>query len=439
MQQFASLLKDTLKASSCNEKTAKSSNPRMKESPSSAMKQKQDSKKQERLFEKIAAEAEKLIKKYKIDVNQEVKVLSKEVTPVAVVAESGNVPMMEVLIKHGVTLNQEGYTYYGGHKSKAFPVIIVAKSGNVPMMELLIKHGVNLDLKDGKIHVNYETHPSHSAVLNAAAKSGYTSMVELLLKYIPDIDFQRVGTTNIAARRGDLNMLRFLKEQGIPFHSGCLAAVSHQCNILTGCRSKQNTNCPHLMVIQYLLENGFDIKKDRGEALAWACLSGNETMVRFLLEHGAECHIHSAAICPASGSAIVKAGEGGNINVIKMLLAKGANIHDVRKDGKANALHQAANYGKAAIVPFLVQQGIEVNTPNGYGQTPLILAAKFGWLDTVKVLLAQGADASVRDHKGKTAADYALESSNHTKDTLDGARFDKKGAGEAYRLLKKAR
>lgn len=62
-------------------------------------------------------------------------------------AESGNVPMMEVLIKHGVNLNQEGYTYYGRTGNKAFPAIIVAESGNVPMMELLIKHGVNLDQK----------------------------------------------------------------------------------------------------------------------------------------------------------------------------------------------------------------------------------------------------------------------------------------------------
>lgn len=399
MDKFISLLSGEIETSSSNKKVSKSSKKQHKNSPPSASKQKQNKQKQERLFKKSAQEAEKLINKYQIDLNQKVPIEGKD----------------------------------------TFPAIAVAKSGNVLMMEVLIKHGINLDLKDGKINVNYETHPSHSAILNAAAKSGHTPMVELLLKHIPDTDNQRVGSTNIAARKGDLNMLRFLKEQGVPFHSGCLAAVSHQCNISAGCRSKQETDCSHLTVMRYLLENGFDIKRDRGEALAWACSRGNETMVRFLLEHGAECHIHSAAICSASGSAIVKAGEGGNVNVIKMLLAKGANIHDIRQDGKANALHQATQYGQAAIVPFLVQQGIEVNTPNGYGETPLILAAKFGWLDTVKVLLAQGADASVRDHKGKTAADHALESSNHTKSTLDGYYFDKKGAGEVYRLLSKSR
>lgn len=60
--------------------------------------------------------------------------------------------------------------------------------------------------------------PKHySAVLVAAAESGSIPMVKLLLKHIPDTDYQRLGATYIAARNGDLPMLRFLKEQGIPF------------------------------------------------------------------------------------------------------------------------------------------------------------------------------------------------------------------------------
>lgn len=42
------------------------------------MKQKQNQQKQKRLFEKSAREAEKLIKKYKIDINQEVEILTQK-------------------------------------------------------------------------------------------------------------------------------------------------------------------------------------------------------------------------------------------------------------------------------------------------------------------------------------------------------------------------
>lgn len=457
---FASLLSDTVKVYSCNKEASQPSKKGGKTSSLSDIKQNQ--KKLERLFKKSAQKAEKLIKKYKIDVNQEVSFVpfgdSRTIStfPAVIAAETGNVPIMELLIRNGANLNQrinnkqalwsnKGALYFS---RPSCLVIIAAKTGNVPMMELLIKNGANLDVKMEKSH---EMPKHYSAVLVAAAESGSIPMVELLLKHIPDTDYQRLGATYVAARKGDLPMLRFMKEQGIPFYSGCLGGISHECNVTQCCRSKQGNDCIHLTVMKYLLENGFDIKKDRAEALAWACSEGNEPMVRLLLEHGAECDIHKAGICSFSGSAIVKAGEGGNVNIIKMLLAKGANIHDTRKDdGKHNALHMASLKGNAAVIPFLIKQGIEVNTPGSRGKTPLIIASEYGWLEAVKALLAEGADASIKDHLGKTAADYALELSNHagsTKKGSDGKEYvtlnaytaNKTDAGEIYRLLSKKR
>ena len=411
---FASLLSDTVKDYFRNKEASQLSNKGGKTSSLSASKQNQNQKKLERLLEKSAREAERLIKKYKIDVNQEV-----------------------------------SFVPFGSSQAiSTFPTVIAAETGNVPMMEILIRNGASLDVKMEKSYVM----PKHySAVLVAAAESGSIPMVKLLLKHIPDTDYQRLGATYIAARNGDLPMLRFLKEQGIPFYSGCLEGVSHECNVSQGCRSKQKNGCIHLTVMKYLLENGCDIKKDRAGSLAWACSKGNEAMVRLLLEHGAECDIHTAGICPASGSAIVKAGAGGTVNIIKMLLAKGANIHDTRKDdGKHNALHNASLYGNDSVIPFLIRAGLDVNSPDSAGRTPLMLAAQRGELNAVKTLLAEGADAAITDHKGKTAADHARESSNYAGSTqkgkngkeyflLDGSYINKTGAEEIYRLLSKTR
>lgn len=45
--------------------------------------------------------------------------------------------------------------------------------------------------------------------------------------------------------------------------------------------------------------------------------------------------------------------------------------------------------------------------PGQSGKTPLIVAASFGHLPVVEALLKRGADASLRDQRGKSALDLA--------------------------------
>ena len=448
-ETFAILMSDTVKVYSRNKEDSNPSKKGGKTSSLSNIKQKQNKNKLQGLFKKSARRTEILIKKYKIDVNQEVSFvpfghsLAISTFPTVIAAETGNIPMMEILIKNGADLNRrinEKQVLWPNRFRFSKPsclVIIAAKTGNIPMMELLIKNGASLDVKMGKNPTII--HESHSAVLVAAAESGSIPMVELLLKHIPDTDNQRLGATLVAAIKEDISMLRFMKEQGIPFHSNCLRG-------------------DNLTITEYLLENGFDIKRNRGSALAVACEDGNEPIVRLLLEHGAECDIHTVSGCPSSGTAIVKAGARGNVNILKLLLAKGARIHDTTGGAlhKQNALHVASKYNNADVIPFLIQQGLDVNTPTTYGSTPLMLAAERGNLEAAKALLAAGADTSIKDHTGKTAADYAMELSNHAGKTtkgkngkeyvrLEDTRYpngpyaNKTDAGEIQRLLSETR
>ena len=52
---------------------------------------------------------------------------------------------------------------------------------------------------------------------------------------------------------------------------------------------------------------------------------------------------------------------------------------------------------------------IDLNHPDDDGYTPLMTASGRGEPEVVRVLLAAGADKDLRNKKGKTALDYAIE------------------------------
>lgn len=73
------------------------------------------------------------------------------------------------------------------------------------------------------------------------------------------------------------------------------------------------------------------------------------------------------------------------------------------------ALRFAAQFGKADLVPMLVEKGADPKKVDADGVTPLHEAAQAGHVDVVKALLDSGADANARDALGRTPLDYAEE------------------------------
>ena len=73
-------------------------------------------------------------------------------------------------------------------------------------------------------------------------------------------------------------------------------------------------------------------------------------------------------------------------------------------------LHAACFQGHLEVVRLLVSQpGIELNTLDIDGHTPLMVAVEGGHETTVRLLLEKGADPKVKNSKGRMASDIARE------------------------------
>jgi ankyrin repeat protein len=144
----------------------------------------------------------------------------------------------------------------------------------------------------------------------------------------------------------------------------------------------------------------------------------------------------------------------GNLDIVKAILARGADINGQVAYGDV-PLIKAAEHDNREIIKHLLEHGADVNRPNAFGVSPFIgfcacddvelvqlalqhggkvneayvqqtqqnqgkknynalqTAVAYGKTDVVKLLLANGGDPSITDQSGKTCLDLAQEK-NHT-------------------------
>jgi hypothetical protein len=126
---------------------------------------------------------------------------------------------------------------------------------------------------------------------------------------------------------------------------------------------------PDLEITTLLLDHGADpnaLNKTWQTPLMAAAFSGNEKLVKVLLDHKANVNIGSKG----GTTALIYAR---TMPVIKLLLAAGAAINDREIDGKT-ALYYATQRGDADGVNALLEAGANVNAKDDKGMTALSLA-----------------------------------------------------------------
>ena len=97
----------------------------------------------------------------------------------------------------------------------------------------------------------------------------------------------------------------------------------------------------------------------------------------------------------------------GDIDEVKRGLALG--LIDILDEGGQTAMMMAARGGKIDIVKLLVTEGGKLDIQDKSGVSAMSWAASCGEIDIMKLLISEGGNPSLRDKDGMSAMDYVKE------------------------------
>lgn len=256
------------------------------------------------------------------------------------------------------------------------PIRMAASEGHAQILQLLIDKGAKLS-----------TITEGQPPLHAAAEEGQLEVVKMLLGMNADLgQGDENGRTPLmyAAEEGQLSVVQFLVEKG--------AKVNQQDKegrtALAYAAEERQTE-----VVRFLMDKGADLslRDNNGHsALDHAAEENADEVVNLFLstKEGAKQVRENVSI-------LLNASEEGALPVVRQLKEAGANINAAGENG-TTPLMAASEEGQEQVVQYLLSAGAEVNAKNKQGWTALSFAARENQPETIRLLLAKKADLEAR-------------------------------------------
>lgn len=160
--------------------------------------------------------------------------------------------------------------------------------------------------------------------------------------------------------------------------------------------------------VQKFLSRGMDPNAADRTGMPWLLIAArekSEKVAQLLLDNP---KTDVDALDPADENALMFAAINQDLPLVKALIAKDA---EVNKKGWT-PLHYAATSADVEIINLLLEESAYVDAGSPNGTTPLMMAARGGSVEAVNALLVGGADPTLKNQLGLSAADFARQNHN---------------------------
>lgn len=416
-------------------------------------------------------------------------------TPLIIAAKQGNLELVDLLVQHDARVNQIDWV---GH---ATALVAAIASGNIDLVRFLIKQGADVD-------ANADTDMSMTPLMKAC-DGGRVEAAKLLIAAGATIDLPSKywGTAlHFAARHGHVDLLKLLISHGADVdtrnedgktplicaaeegHADALEPIMQVLENHAQAEPEPPNICKNLddMLANLAWDVAQDWINDRDNEgrtpLIWASINGHQAVVRILVQRGADIYLGDESsrgplrwACMRGHRAVAKflltpmekfqsfycgrdhplakrdaivleqMGVGlsdlksvfdepdafmwscfwGHYDLAKLFLKKGAEVNTWDGQGRTPLILASSGSGaifdywnkeyhikpsikgRERIVDLLIGHGANLDFVDSYGMSALMWASCWGLVEVVNMLLEAGANLDIVDRRGNTAIEWA--------------------------------
>ncbi len=366
-------------------------------------------------------------------------------TPLLLAAINGSGPMLEVLIKAGADPNTPLT------KSQDTALMMAARTGKTDAIKVLLDHSAQVNAKESwgdTTALMWAVSERHPAAVKMLVERG--ADVNARSKFVPSTTGRGFeGTTPVAAKQGQaleehssglFTALMFAAREGDVESGKTLIAGGADVNGQAGDGKDAlslaifngNYEFATLLVDNKAKVNQADAQRftplfwavdrrnmETAPNFPWMVTADPMPLIKKLLDAGANpnaivnntprARMREGSPRIVFATALMRAAFAGDLELVKLLLAHGADPHIVSRDNETTLMAAAGtgfihgfNKGKSAaerleVIKLLVGLGEDVNAADNYGITPLMVAANMGEVPIIQYLMDQGADLGAYD------------------------------------------